>query len=136
MSELNAMDLTAKMKQLEFLGHEVLSAKKRLIDLGSQKNWYREAWRAVQKQNNDTPDGQKKTYIFISPRVFVQETTEKAVTLMKEDLDETEKEIEEMRVELKKNVDELRKFEGKKDLTELGFNLKPVVSRFIDDEDV
>uniref|UniRef100_A0A914Z0U7 P53 and DNA damage-regulated protein 1 n=1 Tax=Panagrolaimus superbus TaxID=310955 RepID=A0A914Z0U7_9BILA len=135
MSEPSAMDLTAKMKQLEFLGHEVLSAKKRLIDLGSQKNWYREAWRAVQKQN-EAPNGQKKTYIFISPRVFVQERTEKAVTLMKEDLDETEKEIEEMREELKKNVDELRKFEGKKDLTELGFNLKPVVSRFIDDDEV
>uniref|UniRef100_A0A914P8S5 P53 and DNA damage-regulated protein 1 n=1 Tax=Panagrolaimus davidi TaxID=227884 RepID=A0A914P8S5_9BILA len=133
MSELNAMDLTAKMKQLEFLGHEILSAKKRLIDLDRQKHWYREAFRAVKKEN-EKPDGQKKTYVFISPRVFVQETTEKAEKLMKEDFDETEKEIEEMRKELKKNVDELRKFEGKKDLTELGFNLQPVVSRFINDE--
>lgn len=134
MSEPNALDLTAKMKQLEFLGHEVLAAKKRLVDLDRDRQSYREAWRAVKKQRTML-EGQTKTYMFVSPRVFVQQSTEAAENLIKEDLDETEKDIEETREELKKHVDELRKFEGKKDLTELGFNLKPVVNRFFVDSD-
>lgn len=137
--EPDGLEITAKMKQLEFLGHEVLAAKKTIVDLDRTMHQTREAWRAVRKQKELLESGeeaQEKVPLFVSPKMFVKVSTNEAEQKLKKGVDEIDKEMTNTRKELRQKVDDLRKFEGQKELKELGFDLKPVTDRFFVNSDL
>lgn len=57
---------------------------------------------------------------------FIKVPTEKALSFLKEDVKTIEETVNFTREELKKKVDEVRRIEGSKNLSELGFLLRPV----------
>uniref|UniRef100_A0AC34RT40 P53 and DNA damage-regulated protein 1 n=1 Tax=Panagrolaimus sp. JU765 TaxID=591449 RepID=A0AC34RT40_9BILA len=134
-TEPDGFEAIAKMKELERLGHEILMVKKSLVELDRARHKTREAWRAVRKQKDAGEDGQKKIPLFISPKMFVRVPIDEAEQRLKKANDEGDEDLEKTRKELKERVDDLRKFEGQQTLKEIGFDLKPVTSRFFVDQD-
>lgn len=95
--------------------------------MDQQRAKLREALHAI----NRSPSAEKsqKIYTAVCPDLFIQYPDDFLKKVIKDDVNKLDSLIEEHRQELKQNVDKLRKLEGDKDLSELGFDLKTYQER-------
>ncbi|VDD92747.1 unnamed protein product [Enterobius vermicularis] len=115
-------NLVEKLSRYEQLGQEVIVGKRALVELDERRQKCREATRQIQKQR-DLGDS---CWLCLGESSFIKVPTEKALSFLKEDVKTIEETVNFTREELKKKVDEVRRIEGSKNLSELGFLLRPV----------
>lgn len=90
--------------------------------MDQQRAKLRESIHAINRAS--TSDKPSKVYTAVCPDLFIQYPSDFLKKVINDDVDKIDSLISENREELKQSVDELRKLEGEKDLTELGFDLK------------
>uniref|UniRef100_A0A7E4V174 P53 and DNA damage-regulated protein 1 n=1 Tax=Panagrellus redivivus TaxID=6233 RepID=A0A7E4V174_PANRE len=130
MSDPASSDQASKLKQLEIIEHEILAARQRILELDENRQYLRQAWVAAKTANAD-PEGQKKTWFVLSPKMFIQFPTSTIEDMMKEKVDETEKAAEEVQDKLEKDIAEFQKHGVKNDLMEEGVELDPLMAPFL-----
>uniref|UniRef100_A0A0K0E0A4 Uncharacterized protein n=1 Tax=Strongyloides stercoralis TaxID=6248 RepID=A0A0K0E0A4_STRER len=116
-------EIIDKLSTLQYLGNEVIGARYEIIELDKVRQKTREAVRKLKEGK-----GQKKTSIVVNDKVMLKLPTKFVIKQLEKENKNSESEIEKARELLKDKVDELKKYEGDKDLDELGFRLKPVTS--------
>ncbi|ODM99810.1 p53 and DNA damage-regulated protein 1 [Orchesella cincta] len=105
------------LTDLEEVAEDILTDRRTIIDLDRTRNGNREALRHLQKQ------GDKKSWIVMGNTFFKLET-ESVEDILKKDQEKLDKEINDLRDNLKKKMDKIKDLEGKPALK--GFNLKPL----------
>ncbi|MFH4980830.1 hypothetical protein AB6A40_007539 [Gnathostoma spinigerum] len=118
-----AKNIIRKLSVYERIGQQVILGKESLIDYDRRRQKCREAVTALKKQRGNQNG---KTFLCLGTTAFLQLPTKQAIELVTDDIKLINEELEKARVQLHNDVNELKKMEGEKDLTELGFTLRPI----------
>lgn len=115
---IEASQLLRHLTDIEVVAEDILAKRREVIDLDRQKNKTREAIRALQKDKHG-----EKTWL-CAGKMFLKVEKSKAIKSLDEDYRELDKEINNVRSELKPKVNKLRDLEKKEELK--GFSLNPL----------
>ncbi|RMB95735.1 hypothetical protein DUI87_27848 [Hirundo rustica rustica] len=107
------------LAEVEELAEDVLAARQQIVDLDVKRNRNREALRALHK---DTEPDEKATVCF--GNMFIELPKAKTREMLRQDQEELDEEINNLRKELRVKVNRLYEAQGKPELK--GFNLNPM----------
>lgn len=108
--------------ELEEMAEDILTDKQQIVDLDFRRNKNREAIRSLSNTGKST-GVEAKSWICFS-NTFVKMPQEKAKALLIGDQEQLDKEINNLRTNLKSKVFKMRELEGKPELK--GFQLQPL----------
>ncbi|CEF62678.1 Hypothetical protein SRAE_1000094800 [Strongyloides ratti] len=114
-------EIIEKLSTLQYLGNEVIGARYEIVELDKIRQKTREGLRKLKDGK-----GQKKTSIVVNDKVMLKLPTKFVIKQLEKEYNNSSNEIDKARELLKDKVDELKKYEGDKDLDALGFRLKPI----------
>ncbi|XP_017288901.1 p53 and DNA damage-regulated protein 1 [Kryptolebias marmoratus] len=107
------------LTEVEEAAEDVLSTKQQIVDLDMKRNRNREALHALK---HEMPDEEKVKVCF--GNMFIKFSKSKTQEMIQKDQEQLEKEINDLRRELKAKVKCLNDTEGKPELR--GYNLSPL----------
>ncbi|XP_057221855.1 p53 and DNA damage-regulated protein 1 [Malurus melanocephalus] len=107
------------LAEVEELAEDVLAARQQIVDLDVKRNRNREALRALHK---DLEPDEKAMVCFGS--MFIELPKTKTREMLRQDQEELDEEINNLRKELRVKVNRLYEAQGKPELK--GFNLNPM----------
>ncbi|XP_077983395.1 p53 and DNA damage-regulated protein 1-like [Glandiceps talaboti] len=108
------------LEEVEGLAEEILTDKQQIVDLDRKRNKNREGIRALSKMQ-PTPGKADKAWLCFG-NMFIKLPRTDAKVLIEKDQTELDKEINDLRKNLKPKVNKLRDMEGHPDLK--GFDLQ------------
>ncbi|CAL8383542.1 unnamed protein product [Boreogadus saida] len=106
------------LTEVEEAAEDVLTNKQQIVDLDLKRNMNREALSALRS----TADSEKVKVCF--GNMFIKLPKSKTQDMIRKDQDQLDKEINDLRKELKAKVNHLNVIQGKPELT--GYNLSPL----------
>uniref|UniRef100_A0A0N4ZRA7 Uncharacterized protein n=1 Tax=Parastrongyloides trichosuri TaxID=131310 RepID=A0A0N4ZRA7_PARTI len=115
-------EILEKMCKLQYLGNEVVGARYEIVELDKLRQKTREGLRKIK----DSKEKCKKISIIVNDKIMLKLPTTFVIKQLEKENKNSDKEINKARELLKDKIDELKKFEGDKDLSSLGFRLKSV----------
>ncbi|KAK0156375.1 p53 and DNA damage-regulated protein 1 [Merluccius polli] len=108
----------AYLSEVEEAAEDVLTNKQQIVDLDSKRNRNREALRALRT----TADSEKVKVCF--GNMFIKLPKSKTRDMIQKDQEQLDKEINDLRKELKAKINHLNEMQGKPELR--GYNLSPL----------
>jgi len=114
---MDASKIVTCLADLEEAAEDILTDRQTIIDLDRTRNGNREALRHLRKQE------EKKSWIIMGSTFFKLDT-ESVETILNKDQEKLDKEINDLRDNLKKKMDRIKDLEGRPALK--GFDLKPL----------
>ncbi|XP_054164761.1 telomere length regulation protein TEL2 homolog [Oppia nitens] len=110
------------LQKVEEVAEDILRSKQEIIDLNVKLNNNREALNVLKRHEDFKHESNKLWLCFGNS--FIKTSVKSAKSLITEDHNQLNKQINDLRDDLKPKVDQLRQLEGKEELK--GFNLKPL----------
>lgn len=107
------------LTEVEEAAEDVLTTKQQIVDLDTKRNRNREALNALK---NDMSDSDKVKVCF--GNMFIKFPKLKTLEMIQKDQEQLDKEINDLRKELKAKVNRLNEMQGKPELR--GYNLSPL----------
>jgi len=114
---MDSSKIVTCLADLEEAAEDILTDRQTIIDLDRTRNGNREALRHLRKQE------EKKSWIIMGSTFFKLDT-ESVETILNKDQEKLDKEINDLRDNLKKKMDRIKDLEGRPALK--GFDLKPL----------
>ncbi|CAG5984499.1 p53 and DNA damage-regulated protein 1 [Menidia menidia] len=117
--EADSQRVLEYLTEVEEAAEDVLTTKQQIVELDSKRNKNREALNALK---HDMPDTEKVKVCF--GNMFIKFPKSKTSEMIQKDQEQLDKEINDLRKELKAKVNRLNEIEGKPELR--GYNLSPL----------